>query len=108
MSDPGATSCRQERFAAQLRWLRRRGYQPVRLEEIIEHRRQFRLPPSRSVAITFDDGYEDNHRLALPHLRRVGMPATFFLVSARLGDANGWDRDGELAGRPLIECGAGP
>jgi len=100
---PGRYVVPEERFAAQLRWLRRRGYRPVRLEEIFEHRRQFRLPPSRSVAITFDDGYEDNHRLALPHLRRAGMPATFFLVSARLGVANGWDQDGELAGRRLIE-----
>jgi peptidoglycan/xylan/chitin deacetylase (PgdA/CDA1 family) len=99
---PGRYIVPAERFAAQLRWLRRRGYQPIRLEEIVEHRRQFRLPPARSVAITFDDGYEDNHRFAFPQLGRAGMPATFFLVSTRLGEANTWDRDGELAGRPLI------
>ena len=90
------------RFAAQLRWLRRRGYQAVRLDEILEHRRQFRLPPARAVAITFDDGYEDNHRLAFPHLSQAGMPATFFLVSAALGHSNAWDRDGELAGRAML------
>jgi peptidoglycan/xylan/chitin deacetylase (PgdA/CDA1 family) len=90
------------RFGEQLRWLRRRGYQAVRLEEILEHRREFRLPPARSVAITFDDGYADNHRLAFPLLRDSGMPATFFLVSARLGETNAWDADGELAGRPLF------
>jgi peptidoglycan/xylan/chitin deacetylase (PgdA/CDA1 family) len=89
-------------FARQLRWLRRRGYQAVRLEEILEHRRGFRLPPARSVAITFDDGYEDNHRLAFPLLRDNGMPATFYLVSTHLGQTNAWDADGELAGRPLF------
>jgi peptidoglycan/xylan/chitin deacetylase (PgdA/CDA1 family) len=99
---PGRYIVPEERFAAQLRWLRRDGYQPIRLDEIVEHRRQFRLPPPRSVAITFDDGYEDNHRFAFPQLGQVGMPATFFLVSTRLGEANAWDRDGELAGRPLI------
>jgi peptidoglycan/xylan/chitin deacetylase (PgdA/CDA1 family) len=90
------------RFAKQLRWLRRQGYRAVRLEEILADRRQFRLPPARAVAITFDDGYEDNHRLAFPLLREAGMPATFFLVSARLGEANTWDAEGELAGRPLL------
>jgi peptidoglycan/xylan/chitin deacetylase (PgdA/CDA1 family) len=94
----------EARFAAQLRWLRRGGYQAVRLDEILEHRRQFRLPPAHAVAITFDDGYEDNHRRALPRLREAGMPATFFLVSAALGHANDWDREGELAGRPLLKA----
>jgi peptidoglycan/xylan/chitin deacetylase (PgdA/CDA1 family) len=90
------------RFAEQLHWLRRQGYQAVRLDEILEDRRAFRLPPARAVAITFDDGYEDNHRLAFPLLRDAGMPATFFLVSARLGEGNVWDVEGELAGRPLL------
>jgi peptidoglycan/xylan/chitin deacetylase (PgdA/CDA1 family) len=90
------------RFAEQLRWLRRQGYQAVRLDEILEHRREYRLPPARAVAITFDDGYEDNHRLAFPLLRDAGMPATFYLVSSRLGQANVWDTEGELAGRSLF------
>jgi peptidoglycan/xylan/chitin deacetylase (PgdA/CDA1 family) len=90
------------RFAEQLRWLQRRGYQAVRLEEILEHRREFRLPPARTVVITFDDGYEDNHRLAFPLLRDSGMPAVFFLVSSGLGGSNAWDADGELSGRALL------
>jgi peptidoglycan/xylan/chitin deacetylase (PgdA/CDA1 family) len=94
----------EARFAAQLRWLRRGGYRAVRLDEILEHRRQFRLPPARAVAITFDDGYQDNHRLAFPRLREAGMPATFFLVSAALGHTNDWDREGELAGRLMLEA----
>jgi peptidoglycan/xylan/chitin deacetylase (PgdA/CDA1 family) len=70
------------------------------LDEILDHRRRHQLPPARAVAITFDDGYQDNHRLAFPRLRRRGIRATFFLVSA--WDRNGWDGDGELADRPLM------
>ena len=43
--------------------------------------REHRLPPAKSVALTFDGGFEDNRLLAAPILERLGLPATFFLVS---------------------------
>jgi peptidoglycan/xylan/chitin deacetylase (PgdA/CDA1 family) len=35
----------------------------------------------RHVAITFDDGYLDNHDIAYPVLRRHGVPAAFFIAT---------------------------
>jgi len=41
--------------------------------------------PSGALAITFDDGYEDNFRVALPILEGLGLKATVFVVTGLLG-----------------------
>jgi len=41
----------------------------------------------RLAAVTFDDGYEDNYRNALPILRKHGLTAAFYVTSGAVGDA---------------------
>jgi glycosyltransferase involved in cell wall biosynthesis len=86
----------------QIRWLVRAGYRILDLEEYVRTRQENRLPPARSVVVTFDDGYSDNEAIAAPILARHGTPPTIFLVTDRVGDANRWDTDGALAGRRLL------
>lgn len=47
--------------------------------------------PTRSVAITFDDGYADNYTIACPILVKHGVKATFFVASGFLDGGIMWN-----------------
>jgi len=47
--------------------------------------------PARAAAITFDDGYADNHEVALPILLRHGLKATFFIATGFLDGGRMWN-----------------
>ncbi len=47
--------------------------------------------PARAACITFDDGYADNHDVALPILLRHGLPATFFIATGFLDGGRMWN-----------------
>jgi peptidoglycan/xylan/chitin deacetylase (PgdA/CDA1 family) len=67
------------RFTAQLDWLNDH-YTVVSLQDVVA-----RLEARRSVrglaAITFDDGYAGAFTVAWPRLRKLGLPATMFVVA---------------------------
>src|SRR5262249_12110967 len=48
---------------------------------------------SRTVAITFDDGYRDNRTVAAPALKTRGLPASFFVTAGFVGSqtVQWWD-----------------
>lgn len=48
------------------------------------------LPPL-AVCVTFDDGYRDNFTVALPVLKDLGLPATFFVATGYLNGGRMWN-----------------
>jgi peptidoglycan/xylan/chitin deacetylase (PgdA/CDA1 family) len=48
-----------------------------------------------TLSITFDDGYLDNIEIAVPILRRLQLPATFFITTGFIGSqlVPQWDRE---------------
>jgi peptidoglycan/xylan/chitin deacetylase (PgdA/CDA1 family) len=59
----------------------RRAYTVVPLDVLVEALARGGPLPPRALAVTFDDGYADNHRLAMPVLRELGLPATVYLAT---------------------------
>ena len=71
----------------------RRHFRVTPLRDLVDRLERGR-PLKRQLAITFDDGYRDNFENAAPVLERLGLPATFFVVTQWMGTdvVSGWDR----------------
>jgi peptidoglycan/xylan/chitin deacetylase (PgdA/CDA1 family) len=69
----------QSQFRAQMELLAR-NYHPISLDDVVKKLNAEEALPTRSVVITFDDGYTDNYEVAMPILNKVGVPATFYVT----------------------------
>lgn len=92
----------RRRLTSQMVCLRSLGYRSVSLTDVSQWLMGARRLPIRSVVITFDDGYEDTHRLAAPILERFGFTATVFAVADHVGGSSAWDADKTGGGYPLM------
>ncbi len=77
------------RFQRLCGWVAR-WFNVLPLDQAVQRLRQGSLP-ARALAITFDDGYEDNHSQALPILQRHGLTATFFIATGFLDGGRMWN-----------------
>lgn len=76
-------------FERWMRWVRD-WFRVLPLDEAVDRLYDGSLP-ARAMAITFDDGYEDNVSVAAPILQRLGLSATFFIATGYLGDGLMWN-----------------
>ena len=76
-----------ENFAAQLGYLRSAGFTTLTAAELSARLATRAGPlPDRPIVLTFDDGYADFHRRAMPVLAQHGFTATLFVTT-------GWEQD---------------
>src|SRR5687767_9622489 len=99
-------------FEARMRWVQRH-FNVIPLDQAIAQLKSRKLP-ARSLAITFDDGYADNQQIAAPILRKLGLPATFFIATGYLDGGRMFNdsviaalRDCKRASLDLTELGLG-
>ncbi|MFC7295637.1 polysaccharide deacetylase family protein [Marinobacter aromaticivorans] len=64
--------------------LKRLGAEFVSLDTWLDAQRKNKGLPRLAVAVTFDDGWQDNYEHAFPVLKKHSIPATIFLVSQRI------------------------
>ena len=77
------------RFDEMCGWLKS-WFNVLPLDAAATHLQQGTLP-ARAACITFDDGYADNHDVAMPILQRHGLTATFFVATGFLDGGRMWN-----------------
>lgn len=89
--DPHLLSVSPENFEKQLITLRDT-FRIIRLADLVQKMKGGENIHGLAV-ITFDDGYIDNLTTALPILRKLNIPATFFITTGNIGSAEPfyWD-----------------
>lgn len=75
-------------FADQLDALADSGRTPIPAGDVVRALREGKELPPRAVAVTFDDGFLDFERNALPALQRRAIPATLFVTTGALAPLN--------------------
>jgi peptidoglycan/xylan/chitin deacetylase (PgdA/CDA1 family) len=86
-------------FDAQMAYLAKAGYTTVTPDQLIDYLHDGKSLPPKPIMITFDDGYEDNYRVAYPILQKYDFTATMFLITDFVG-SNGryltWEQVKEM------------
>jgi len=88
-ADPDFLCVAPAAFRAQVEVLRGAGFEFVTVAELAR-RAAGGTPPPGLVALSFDDGMDDNHHVLLPILHEYGIPATIYVATGMIGKPNPW------------------
>ena len=69
-----------EIFEGQMQYLHKRGYKSISLNEYVKRREMGDDAFDKNFVVTFDDGYSDNHRVAMPIMKKYGYTGTVFIA----------------------------
>jgi peptidoglycan/xylan/chitin deacetylase (PgdA/CDA1 family) len=90
-----------EKFKNQMQLLQELSFQVISLGEVAACLSRGLPLPSRSLVITFDDGFKSVYHEAFQVLRKMGFPATVFIVPEYCGRNNQWP--GQLKMIPALD-----
>lgn len=122
-ADQRYMSVRTSALNDQMVWLKRNGYQPVSVQQILDARNGGAPLPPKAVLLTFDDGYSSFYTRVWPLLKAYNWPALWVPVGIWVGtpenkkvDFGGlptprekfatWDMVREVSRSPLVEVGS--
>lgn len=92
---PSALHVTPETFERQMEFLKNHHYRVISLVELAHRLRSGGNIPLKTVVITFDDGNLDNFTLAFPVLKKMGFPATVFMITSNIS-REGWLSEEDL------------
>src|SRR5688572_22301865 len=76
------------RFARQMAYLKKAGFVFYTASELIDYFKQHGVFPENGIAVTFDDGWQDNYANAFPVLKQFGIKATVFIIPSVIGETS--------------------
>lgn len=79
--EPFSIWCPPLHFEGYLKYLKRRGFHTITLQELHGHLAKGAPLPAKPIVLTFDDGYLDNWVYAAPLLAKYGFKGTIFVAS---------------------------
>ena len=88
-SEGASPNVRPQTFERQMEFLKTHHYQVVPLADLVRALRAGKTPSLNTVAVTFDDGNLDNFTNAFPILKKMGFPATVFMITGNINQ-EGW------------------
>ena len=86
---PGHMKISEKRLARLLTLLQRSGYRTCTVSQLVG-RLDAGETPADAVALTFDDGYRDNHDVLLPLLQKMGATATVYVQTGPMKGKLNW------------------
>ena len=91
-----------KKFDKQMVYLTRHKYNVITLKELFDNLLDKKTLPSKTVIVTFDDGYKNNYIEAFPILKKYNLKATIFLNVAYIGGKSEWEDSSVESSQPML------
>lgn len=91
-----------EKLESMIAEYRGKGYEFIAVEDMLNPRKK------KFVAVTLDDGYEDNYSIATPLFERLNVPFCIFVASDHVFDEEKRARKGGMTPEQLLEMVKSP